>query len=207
MIVIIDYGFGNPKSVANMLRRVGAEVEISRDPEVVERADKLVLSGVGAFDAGMAQLEGTGLLPLLRSRVLDDRVPIIGLCLGMQLLTESSEEGRAPGLGWIPGRTVRFRFAGREPEPRIPHMGWNTVRIARPNAVLAAEPGDESAPRFYFAHSFHVVCDEPYVAGWTEYGYEFPAVIGSGHIWGTQFHPEKSHRFGMRLLRNFAERA
>jgi len=201
MIVIIDYGMGNVGSISNMFYRIGVTARISGDPHDIAAADKLVLPGVGAFDQGMRNLAERGLVDLLRHRVLEEGCPVLGICLGMQLLSESSEEGELPGLGWVPARTVRLAFdAGLG--LKIPHMGWNNVQH-RPGAPLFS--GYDETPRFYFVHSYHVRCrDEADVAGKVHYGLDIHAAISHGHIHGVQFHPEKSHAFGMRLLENFA---
>ncbi len=201
MIVIVDYGMGNLGSILNMLRRVGAEAMVSSRVADIESAAKLVLPGVGSFDAGMRRLRELGLVDVLSEKVLRLKTPTLGVCLGMQLLTTSSEEGTEPGLGWIEARTVRFRFEGEQSRLKIPHMGWNTVTI-RKKANLFAGMDDQS--RFYFVHSYHVVCDDPEdVAATTEYGYEFVSAVERGNITGAQFHPEKSHRFGMKVYTNF----
>ena len=201
MITIVDYGVGNLGSIPNMLSRLGASAEITSAPEQIERAEQIILPGVGAFDAGMRSLVERGLLEVLRRRVLDDRVLTLGLCLGMELLFDSSEEGELPGLGWIRGRVVRFRFDKDDQAHRVPHMGWDTVETQRPSPILA---GLADEPRFYFAHSYHGVCDDKSdVVGTTEYGYRFPSVVQRGNLFGAQFHPEKSHRFGLKLLENF----
>jgi glutamine amidotransferase len=202
MIVVVDYGLGNLGSIANMLKRVGAPGVISGDPEVIAGASKLILPGVGAFDHGMERLGGSDLIPLLTRKVKQEKTPVLGLCLGMQLFARRSEEGTAPGLGWLRAEVVRFNFE-RSPETlRVPHMGWNTLRSTRPHPVL--DMSGEGA-RFYFVHSFHVVCEDPSLQiAHTDYGYEFASVIGAENIIGVQFHPEKSHRFGMRLFEAFA---
>ena len=202
MIVVVDYGMGNLGSIANMLKRVGAPGVVSGDPEVIGDAAKLILPGVGAFDHGMERLAGSGLIPLLTRKVKEEHTPVLGLCLGMQLFARRSEEGTAKGLGWLRADVVRFSSGPSREKLRVPHMGWNTARPARPHPVL---DGSGEDARFYFAHSFHVVCDDPSLQiACTEYGYEFPSVIGSENIIGVQFHPEKSHRFGMRLFEAFA---
>jgi glutamine amidotransferase len=202
MITIIDYGVGNVGSIVNMLKRIGAAAEVSSDFATVARATKLILPGVGNFDTGMSKLMESGLIPTLNARVLTDRVPILGVCLGMQLLGAGSEEGRCAGLGWIDADTVKFRFEG-EPQRNIPHMGWNVVRPLQTHPLFT---GLEQENRFYFVHSYHVRCtNRGAVLGETTYGYPFAAMIGSGNVAGVQFHPEKSHRFGLRLLRNFVE--
>ncbi|HEY6213189.1 MAG TPA: imidazole glycerol phosphate synthase subunit HisH [Vicinamibacterales bacterium] len=202
MIVIIDYDMGNLGSILNMFRKLGVDAAISRDAGDILRADKLILPGVGAFDRGMTGLNASGLVPLLNRRVLDERCPVLGLCLGMQLMTRSSEEGRLPGLGWLDADTRRFAFDPPQPALRVPHMGWNTVRIANPVPLVA---GFAQPPRYYFAHSYYVRCDDPSsVVGTTTFGFEFASIVGRGNVFGTQFHPEKSHKFGMQLLANFA---
>jgi glutamine amidotransferase len=204
MIVIVDYGMGNLGSILNMLKKIGAKAAISGSPADIEAADKLILPGVGAFDAAMRRLGDSGLRPLLDEQVLVKKKPVIGLCLGMQLLTEGSEEGTLPGLGWIGGTTKRFRFPAELAHLKVPHMGWNRVRTAE-GKTLVEELPDPS--RFYFVHSFYVeLRDQADAAAWTHYGHDFVSMIQQGHIMGTQFHPEKSHKFGIRLLRNFAER-
>jgi glutamine amidotransferase len=204
MIVIVDYGMGNLGSILNMLKKIGAKAKISSDRADVEAADKLILPGVGAFDAAMRRLNESGLKAVLEEQVLEKRKPTIGLCLGMQLLTEGSEEGELAGLGWIRGKTRRFRFPAELAHLKVPHMGWNTVRTESGKAIVR-ELHDPS--RFYFVHSYYVALEDAAdAAAWTHYGHDFVSIIERGHIMGTQFHPEKSHKFGLRLLRNFAER-
>lgn len=207
MIAIIDCEIGNVGSVLNMFRKIGAPAVVSRDPGVIGSADRLVLPGVGAFDAGMARLRGSGLLPILERRVLEDATPILGVCLGLQLLTERSEEGNSPGLGWLRARTVRFRFdetarAGAiNGHLKVPHMGWNTAKSTR----TGSWPSLEQSPRFYFAHSYHLECyNADDVLATARYGYDFAIAVRHGNVAGVQFHPEKSHRFGMAVLRDFA---
>lgn len=204
MIAIVDYGMGNLGSIANMLKKVGAQSTISSDPQIITAADKLVLPGVGAFDNGMKNLAQRGLLGLLNAQVLQHKKPILGLCLGMQLFTRASEEGQLKGLGWINAQTVRFKFDQTNADLKIPHMGWNTLRIHRPHPLLADLEKDA---RFYFVHSYHLICNDPESAlATTTYGYDFASVVAQDNILGAQFHPEKSHKFGMKLLKNFAER-
>jgi glutamine amidotransferase len=202
VIVIVDYDMGNVGSIASMLGKIGVPAVISGDSALIETASKLILPGVGAFDTGMTNLERSGLIPLLNEKVTRQKTPVLGICLGMELLTKGSDEGVCPGLGWIEGRTVRFAFPQGSDDLNIPHMGWNGVRADRRGILLQDMAPDA---RFYFVHSYHVACDrDDDVAGWTNYGYEFASVVERGNVMGTQFHPEKSHRFGMALLRNFA---
>ncbi len=201
MIIIVDYGMGNLGSMLNMFKRIGAKASIESDPDALSHAEKLVLPGVGAFDAAMQRINSLpGLREVLDRKALVERVPVLGVCLGMQLLTLSSEEGKMAGLGWVPGGARRFP---RQEGLKIPHMGWN---VARPNvhSPLTANVGDE--PRYYFVHSYYVQVDDPrHSLMRTYYGIEFDSAIGTDNILGVQFHPEKSHRFGMQILKNFAE--
>lgn len=199
MIAIVDYDMGNVASVANMLKRIGAPSVLTRDPAVLADAEKIILPGVGAFDKGMKNLATFGLRESLDEAALERRVPILGICLGMQLLTERSEEGNEAGLGWIQGRTVRFRFPPESPL-KIPHMGWNYVRPVKSNPLIS----NSERSRFYFVHGYYVECSrEEDVLATATYGSEFSCVVSRDNIFGVQFHPEKSHRFGMGLLEGF----
>ncbi len=201
MTTIIDYGMGNLDSIRNMGKKVGYEVAVSGDPAVITKAEKLILPGVGAFDKGMANLRERGLIPVLNERVLERKIPILGVCLGVQLFTRGSEEGKLAGLGWIAGDTKRFRFGPENPRLKVPHMGWNFIEQAKPAALLEGLPPES---RFYFVHSYHLVCDDPNdVLTWTTYGLRFASAVQRDNIWGTQYHPEKSHKFGMAVLKNF----
>jgi len=201
MIAVVSYGVCNVGSILNMLRRVGAAAAAVSTPAEIEAAEKLILPGIGAFDEGMSALASLGLVEPLRARVAGDRVPILGICLGMQLLGRGSEEGTMHGLGLIAARSVRFRSDG-VPPVRVPHMGWNVLASRRESPLL--DRLDERA-RFYFVHSYHVVCDDREdVLATSRYGVEFTSMVHQGHVWGAQFHPEKSHRYGMTLLENFA---
>lgn len=200
MIAIVDYDMGNVASVANMLKRIGIpDAKLTRDPEDLRRADKIILPGVGAFDRGMRNLRAFGLLDVLNEAALERRVPVLGICLGMQLLTKSSEEGELPGLGWVDASTVRFRF-GDASGLKVPHMGWNYVKPTRENPLIPA--GVRS--RFYFVHGYYVACESPRatIASAT-YGFDFACAVNHDNVYGVQFHPEKSHRFGMALLGSF----
>ena len=203
MITIVDYGMGNLASIRNMLARIGQPAQTTDDVALIAEATKLILPGVGSFDAAVANIEGRGLRPVLDKKVLVERVPILGICLGMQLMTRSSEEGTASGLGWLPADTIRFDLTAHEKPHPIPHMGWNTVRPIRPHPLFT--PSD-TEHRFYFVHSYHVRCDrEEDVLATTKYGDYFTSAFSHSNIIGVQFHPEKSHRYGMELLRNFSE--
>ena len=202
MIGIIDYGVGNLASIRNMLQRINAASVISGDQKVLAKADGLILPGVGAFDTGIRNLKNAGLCDFLNERVLVDRVPMLGICLGVQLMTEGSDEGQLPGLSWIKGRTVAFDRSRLSPEHKIPNMGWRDISINRPTPLTDSPP---SEPRFYFVHSFHLQCSHPEDAIIScSHGYEFTVGVQRGNIYGVQFHPEKSHKFGMRVLENFA---
>lgn len=203
MIVIVDYGMGNLGSIANMIHKLGSKSLITSDPEAIRSADKLILPGVGAFDHGMNNLHEKGLTAALNARVVEQKTPILGICLGMQLMGKSSEEGTEKGLGWIDGGCIKFNFSGENQKLRIPHMGWNTVNVKQENVLLDNELEDT---RYYFVHSYHMQCnDASQVLATAVYGYEFPCVVWKDNIYGAQFHPEKSHKFGMRLLTHFIE--
>lgn len=201
MITIVNYGMGNLGSMLNMFKRIGVQASIESDPEVIRHANKLVLPGVGAFDAAMERVNRVpGLMDVLCHKAITERIPVLGICLGMQLLTRSSEEGELPGLGWIPGVTTRIP---KQDGLKVPHMGWN---IACPHTrnPLTADVGD--LPRYYFVHSYCVHVDDPaHSLMRTHYGVDFDSAIGIDNIFGVQFHPEKSHRFGMQILKNFAK--
>jgi len=198
VILIVDYGMGNLGSISNMLSRLHQEVCISARPADIARADKLILPGIGAFDNGMKQLHTLDLVEPLRRRVIEEGAPLLGICLGMQLLTQGSEEGRMGGLGWVDADAVKF-----DPRTgiRVPHMGWNVISPKRESRLFRELPENS---RFYFVHSFYVRSRKSAdVLASTTYGSEFTSVFEHGNILGVQFHPEKSHRFGMQLLRNF----
>lgn len=201
MIAIVDHGMGNLGSVQNMLRRLGADATLTQDPTEIGRATKLILAGVGAFDTAMKRLEDLGVVPVLNQRVLDDGIPVLGVCLGLQLMTQASEEGRRPGLGWLDARARAFAFSKGHELP-TPHMGWEVVKPTRDSPLLDVT---EDEVRFYFSHRYHLVCRVEDVAATAVYGYEFPAAVHRGNILGTQFHPEKSHVFGMNVYRRFVD--
>jgi imidazole glycerol-phosphate synthase subunit HisH len=200
MITIVDYGMGNLGSLINIFRRIGVPARTESDPERIEDAKKLILPGVGAFDAAMERIGGVaGLRDVLDRKALVEKIPVLGVCLGMQLLTNGSEEGKRPGLGWIAGRAHRFPTGTGL---KVPHMGWNSV-IALQNNGLTTGLGDEL--RYYFVHSYYVRVEDPACAMLqTSYGLPFDSGICRDNIFGLQFHPEKSHRYGMSILKNFA---
>lgn len=203
MLTIIDYNTGNLGSIQNMLRKLGIGSQITNDAEKISLAEKLILPGVGHFDYGMAQLEKTGLIAVLNKKVLEEKTPILGICLGAQLLTQSSEEGVKTGLGWIKGKTVAFDRSKLTPNQKIPHMGWTDVS-AYQQSRLFENMYDE--PRFYFVHAYHLALEnESDALVKANYGYDFPAGIEHENILGVQFHPEKSHKFGMRIMENFVK--
>ncbi len=201
MTIIINYNLGNPKSIKNMLNYLGIESRISADHEDVASAERLILPGVGHFQHGMEQLEQLGLVEVLQKEVLDKKKPILGICLGMQLLTKHSEEGNFKGLGFIDAQTKKFRM--QDTSFKTPHMGWNEVLWQKEAQFIY---GLSEKPRYYFVHSYYVECNrQEDVLGLTNYGQEFVAAFQHENIIGMQFHPEKSHRFGMDLLQNFSK--
>lgn len=202
MIAIIDFGMGNLGSIRNMLKKVGADSLITTDPALIRKADKLILPGVGSFDAGMKNLHDSGLVPVLNECVMENKMPILGICLGMQLMTKTSEEGNLSGLGWVEAETLKF-MPSSESKLKVPHMGWNVVHAVKQSTLLT---GAENEERFYFVHSYYVRCrNREDVLLVAEYEHLFDAAFSCDNVTGVQFHPEKSHKFGMRLLRNFAE--
>lgn len=195
--VIVDYGMGNLSSVQRKLQLIGVSATISQDSSLILSADMLILPGVGHFREGMENLRALKLVETLNEARMRS-IPILGICLGMQLMTEWSEEGECAGLGWFPGKTLRFCFAEMKRLP-IPHVGWNTVSLQGQQPALGKWI---ERNRFYFTHSYHLNGLPPeLVVGWTDYGYSFPSIVRQGRTWGVQFHPEKSHQHGMGLLK------
>ena len=202
MISVLDYGSGNVGSVIRMIERAGGTAQRISSPDEVLAAQKLLIPGVGAFDYGMAKLASRELLPALNVVAREARIPVLGICLGMQLMCRSSEEGSLPGLGWIDAE-VRHFTASETFELRVPHMGWNTLHVVRENPLVSSD-GEEK--RFYFVHSYKVSCNDPAdPIALTHYGEDFVSAFQRQNIFGVQFHPEKSHRFGMALMRRFVE--
>jgi glutamine amidotransferase len=199
-IVIIDYNAGNVGSILNMLKRLGVNAELTNDHSKIMNANKLILPGVGHFDYGMKELKKTAVIPILTEAVLNQKTPILGICLGTQLFTEYSEEGEEKGLGWFKASTKRFRF-GEGENKKLPHMGWADVCLEKKSKIFNNMYDN---PRFYFVHTFHMLSENTEdVLMSAEYGYRFSAGLERDNIIGVQFHPEKSHKYGMKLLENF----
>ena len=200
MILIVDLGIGNTGSLLNMFKKVNLASKLSTDPDEISKADRVVLPGVGSFNRGIERLDQSGVREALADFANNKGRPLLGICLGMQMLTRGSEEGAGTGLGLVQAETVRLR-APEGSRLRIPHMGWNRLTLSRSHPLFQRMPAEA---KFYFVHSYHVVCDaSESVLGETEYGYSFTSSVACGNVAGVQFHPEKSHQFGMRLLENF----
>jgi len=203
MLTIIDYKAGNIRSIQNMLKKIGVSSKVTDKDEEIEVADKLILPGVGSFDYGMEQLEKSGLIDILNKKVKTDKIPILGICLGVQLMTKGSEEGIKSGLGWFNAHTVKFDKSRLDTNRKIPHMSWAEVDY---NTNSRLFQNFSEIPRFYFVHSYHLHSDKTEeVLANANYGYRFVAALENENIIGVQFHPEKSHKFGMQILRNFVE--
>lgn len=201
MTGIIDYGLGNLGSIQNMLRVLDEKSIISSEIDNLEKCDRYILPGVGAFDSGMSKLHESGLDNFIKHKAVEEKKTILGICLGMQLLGRKSEEGSLPGLGLIPFDNIRFRL--EDSNLRVPHMGWDIVEFKQPNPLLKNLQGTQ---RYYFVHSYHALCDsKDNILMTCDYGYEFAAAVVKDNIMGVQFHPEKSHDFGMALLNNFVK--
>ena len=201
MVAVVDYGLGNGRAIANMLHRIGCRAVIVSQASELRSPDRIILPGVGSFDEAMVRLAERGYVSVLREAILQHGTPVLGICLGMQLLTNGSEEGRVPGLGLLDAHTERFRFAPEARRLKTPHMGWNRVTVANGRGLF---PNGGEQPRFYFAHSYHVRCDRREdVVGVTRYGEDFASAVQRDNVFGVQFHPEKSHRYGMAVLTEF----
>lgn len=202
MIHVVDYGLGNVQAFLTMYKRLGFEATRAKTVADLTGVKKIILPGVGAFDHAIKLLNQSGMRPTLEALVVQDKVPVLGICVGMQLLASASDEGHLPGLGWVPGKVRAFRANEQSASLPLPHMGWNDVQ-PKPGSPLFA--GLESDARFYFLHSYYFECDEPsHDAATASYGLDFSCTVSAGNVYGVQFHPEKSHHFGAQLLKNFA---
>ena len=202
MIAIINYGLGNLSSIQNMCKRLGIDAVITNDEEILNKASKLILPGVGHFKRGMENLHSSGLKTLLDKMVLEDKKPILGICLGAQLMTKHSEEGDVDGLGWVDAVTVKFD-ENKINNHKIPHMGWTDIMTVDENPLWKNLPDE---PRFYFVHTYHFLFQEQdEISAMADYSYPFACAFHKKNIYGTQFHPEKSHKFGMKVLENFSK--
>lgn len=200
MTVIVDYGVGNVRALANMLKKLGANAVIAGDAATLQKATRILLPGVGAFDTAMQTLTEKGLKPVLEQKALNEKVPVLGVCLGMQLLTDGSEEGREKGFGWIPGFAHRFP---KDPVYKVPHMRWNAVSVSNAGSLVKGLSPDS---RFYFVHSYYVKAIHPrHELLHCTHGLSFAAAVQNDNIMGVQFHPERSHKFGLQLLSNFIQ--
>jgi glutamine amidotransferase len=203
MLTIIDYNAGNVRSIQNMLKKIGFKSAISAQIEDIEKAEKLILPGVGSFDYGMEQLEKSGLIPILNKKVIENKIPILGICLGVQLMTKKSEEGSKNGLGWFNAETIKFDKTKLPDSYKIPHMSWVEAKYNTDSKLFK---NITENPRFYFVHTYHLhTNNQTDILTTANYGYEFVAGLEKENIVGVQFHPEKSHKFGMQILRNFVE--
>lgn len=202
MIAIIDYGLGNIRAFVNVYDRLNIKTKIAHSAEEIKGATKIILPGVGAFDYAMSQLNASGMRDELEKQVIKNKIPIIGICVGMQMLAKSSDEGVLPGLGWIDGNVKLFDVSTIPYKTQLPHMGWNTIEPINNNALLN---GFNNQSRFYFLHSYYFVCNNSAdIISKTEYGIMYTSAVNSENIYGIQFHPEKSHSNGVQLLHNFA---
>jgi len=203
MITIINYGLGNISAFKNVYKRLNVPVKIAASKEELAGAEKIILPGVGAFDHAMRLLQESGMRELLDDLVMMQKVPVLGICVGMQMLAKSSEEGILPGLCWIDGQVKKFDASKISHQTKFPHMGWNTIRPEKENSLMT---GFSEESKFYFLHSYYFACNQPEnVIATTEYGIRFDSAVNKDNIFGVQFHPEKSHNNGIELLHNFAK--
>lgn len=199
-ILIVDYGMGNLSSVSKKLKRLGVEALISSDKSEIQNAQKLILPGVGHFSKAVENIKNLGLWDVLNYRVLNDKIPILGICLGMQLMAKYSEEGNCEGFGWFDANVIKFRIENTL-KYKIPHMGWNQIKNLKQSSLTKGLQADSE---FYFVHSFHFQCNnEEDVLNETDYAYPFVSAVEKGNIYGVQYHPEKSHDSGEIMLNNF----
>jgi imidazole glycerol-phosphate synthase subunit HisH len=203
MISIVDYGLGNVLAFANVYRSLNIPVAMAKTAAQLQSASRIILPGVGAFDHAIELLDRSGMREMLDVKVRKEGVPVLGVCVGMQMIAASSDEGRLPGLNWIEGRVRKFNPAALSHSTRLPHMGWNDVQPARSNPLFAQLDRDA---QFYFLHSYYFECARSEdVLATADYGGEFSCAVNARNVYGVQFHPEKSHHFGTQLLKNFAE--
>lgn len=203
MISILDYGSGNIRAIRNIYERLDIPCEYISSAEEIDKADKIILPGVGAFDETISTLRDKGIVSTLNKRVDEGNLPILGICVGMQMLSNQSEEGILPGLGWVPGEVKMFDKSLIQDKPKLPHLGWNSIKIVRDTPLFK---GIDEETGFYFVHSYYFQCAEKLnVLATTDYGISFHSAVAKGNVFGVQFHPEKSHDNGIQLLRNFAE--
>jgi len=203
MITIVDYGLGNIKAFVNVYERLNIPIKIAKTKYDLNDASKIIIPGVGAFDYAMEQLNKSGMRDELENKVIRDKVPVIGICVGMQILAKSSEEGKLPGLGWVDGKVLKFDINNIPYKTRLPHMGWNNINPIAESTLLK---GFNNESRFYFLHSYYFVCNNQQdIISTTQYGIDFSSAINHNNIFGIQFHPEKSHSNGVSLLNNFAK--
>lgn len=204
MIVILDYGLGNVGSILNIVRKAGGDAVVSSNRKDLEHASAIILPGVGSFDNAITKLDKLGLVTLLNELVQEKKIPFLGICLGMQLLLESSEEGKKKGFGWIEGRVMKFNMSKvNNKNLKIPHMGWNEIKYYGDSFFFKTSLRKE---RYYFVHSYHVECtNQENILATCNHGHEFACAINKENIYGVQFHPEKSHSFGVSFFRRFIE--
>jgi len=201
MVTLVNYGLGNIQAFHNIYTRLCLQVEIASSPEQLLRADKIILPGVGAFDTAMTRLNNSGMREVLDELVLNRKVPVLGICVGMQMMAKKSEEGVLPGLGWLDAEVRKFDESVFTQKTHLPHMGWNDVVPIFDSPLFDGI----SSPRFYFLHSYYFLpSHSSQTIATTEYGETFTSAVGKGHIYGVQYHPEKSHIWGIQLLKNFA---
>ena len=202
MIVILAYNMGNVGSVLNMIKKIGYDAKITNNKEEILNAEKIIIPGVGSYNNGIENLKDLNLIDILNKKIMIDKIPVLGICLGMQLMAEGSEEGALSGLGWIKGKFVRFNN-NLSNTLKVPHMGWNFINIKKQSKILYNLPEN---PRFYFVHSYYALPENNEdILTTTNYGHEFVSSFEKDNIIGVQFHPEKSHKFGMSILKNFIE--
>jgi glutamine amidotransferase len=203
MIALVDYGLGNIQAFANIYNRLNIPVTIASDTQTLSRAERIILPGVGSFDWAMTRLHQSGMRDCLDDLVMAQKKPVLGICVGMQMMARRSDEGELPGLGWIDAEVKKFDMSNSNQHTRLPHMGWNDVSAAGFGDIFR---GMEDGNRFYFLHSYYFSAARPDdVLGTTDYNGRFASAVRADNVFGVQFHPEKSHRWGVQLLKNFAE--